>query len=477
MNRRIVKPFRALIIDDERSICDTLAGALSDEGWGALVARSGEEGLALYKSQPIQLVFLDVWMGGIDGIQVLQMMRDYKVGIPIVVMSGHGNIETAVRVTKLGAFDFLEKPLSLEKILPLLEYVENRAKRSAEEKPLSSLDGKYELVGVSKDIESIRRQIQVVAPRNSGVLITGENGTGKEVVAQNIHGQSLRAAQAFVAVNCAAIPEELIESELFGHTKGAFTNAIQNKRGKFELAHRGTLFLDEIGDMSLKTQAKVLRILQEQRFEPVGSSESLSVDVRVVAATNQNLKDAIREGRFREDLFYRLNVIPLHMTPLRERREDISVLVHYFLAKVSQELHEPIKRVSADAMAVLVGHSWPGNVRELRNLLERLCILLSGEEITRHALLDLAGDLFAAALPAAEVAQYMAPPAEGDGQGMSAKNTLREARDQFEKSFILSKLEEFEWNISKTAEAIGIERSNLHRKLRAYDIEPKKQKS
>ena len=475
MNRRVVKPFRALIVDDERSICDTLAGALSDEGWGTLIARNGEEGLAVYKSQPVNLVFLDVWMEGLDGIQVLQMMRDFKTGIPIVVMSGHGNIETAVRVTKLGAFDFLEKPLSLEKILPLLEYVENRAKRSLEEKPTSDSESKYELVGVSKEMEAIRRQIQVVAPRNSWVLITGENGTGKEVVARNIHWQSLRASQAFVAVNCAAIPEELIESELFGHTKGAFTNAIQNKRGKFELAHRGTLFLDEIGDMSLKTQAKVLRILQEQCFEPVGSSESVSVDVRVLAATNQNLKEAIREGRFREDLFYRLNVIPIHMSPLRERREDIPVLVHYFLGKVSQELHEPIKRVSEEAMTVLTGCAWPGNVRELRNLLERLCILLAGEEITRQTLVDLAADLFAGSLVEAD--SQGAPPLELDWYAHQGRTTLREARDQFEKSFILSKLDEFDWNISKTAEAIGIERSNLHRKLRAYDIEPKKQKS
>lgn len=475
MSRRVVKPFRALIIDDERSICDTLAGALSDEGWGTLIARSGEEGFALYKSQPVHLVFLDVWMEGLDGIQVLQMMRDYKTGIPIVIMSGHGSIETAVRVTKLGAFDFLEKPLSLEKILPLLEHVESRAKRSVEEKLTAGPDWKYELIGVSKDVDAIRRQIHVVAPRNSWVLLTGENGTGKEVVARNIHRQSLRAAQAFVAVNCAAIPEELIESELFGHTKGAFTNAIQSKRGKFELAHRGTLFLDEIGDMSLKTQAKVLRILQEQCFEPVGSSESISVDVRVVAATNQNLKEAIREGRFREDLFYRLNVIPIHMSPLRDRKEDIPVLVQYFLGKVAQELHETMKRVSHEAMAVLMGYAWPGNVRELRNLLERLCILLSGEEITRETLWDLAADLFSAESVVSDAAAYMAS-GELRGALSSSKTTLKEARDQFERSFILSKLEEFEWNISKTAEAIGIERSNLHRKLRAYDIEPKKQK-
>jgi len=467
MSRRTPKAFRALIVDDEPSICSTLAGALSDEGWESVVARNGEQGLALYKLHSVQLVFLDVWMDGLDGIQVLQRMRDLKTDTPIVIMSGHGNIEMAVRVTKLGAFDFLEKPLSLEKILPILEQLEKQEPSVDvwQSKKAMESGWKYELVGVSKSLQAIQKQIKVVAPRNSWVLLTGENGTGKEVVARNIHRQSLRSNQPFVAMNCAAIPEALIESELFGHTKGAFTHALQNKRGRFEMAHRGTLFLDEIADMSLSTQAKVLRVLQEQCFEPVGGTESVTVDVRVIAATNKNLKEEIAAGKFREDLFYRLNVIPLHMVPLRERREDIPVLIAYFLEKIAQNLREPVKRISQEALRALEAYPWPGNVRELRNLMERLCILVPESEVTMEILSELASD-------------FEGEPSEEKKEKIELESsaTLKRARDQFEKKFILEKLAAFEWNVSKTAEAIGLERSNLHRKMRAYGIELKKQK-
>lgn len=449
----------ALIVDDEYSICSTLAGIYSDEGWDSLTAVNGTKGLELFKKHPVDLVLLDVWMDGLDGIQTLQKMKELKDNVPIVIMSGHGNIETAVKATKLGAYDFLEKPLSLEKLLPLIKQVETR--RLSQDAP-SPRKNTYELIGESEEIAAIHRQIMKVAPRNSWVLITGENGTGKEVVAQNIHLQSSRADNAFVAVNCAAIPEELIESELFGHAKGAFTSAVAAKLGKFELAHQGTLFLDEIGDMSLKTQAKILRILQEQSFERLGDTQVISVDVRVIAATNKNLQAEIKKGNFREDLFYRLNVIPIHMPPLRERPEDVLPLADHFLTIMAHDLREEKKTLTDDAFALLRTYEWPGNVRELRNLIERLCILVPGSVITCE-----------------DLQKYIHMPDEHqrcDSSLVIDGATLKEARSNFEKQFIMEKLEEFNWNISKTAEEIGIERSNLHRKLRTYDIDSRRLK-
>lgn len=453
----------ALVVDDEPSICESLSGVLSDEGWRVDTAPSGTEGLRLFMNKYYDIVFLDVWMSGLDGIETLQRMKDHRREVPIVIMSGHGTIETAVRATKLGAYQFLEKPLSIEKIFPILNDV--LEKKSRENRSAQMLIEKYAMVGKSPSMEQIRKQIQVIGPRNSWVLITGENGTGKENLARNIHSASKRSTKAFVAVNCAAIPEELIESELFGFVKGAFTNAISDKRGKFELAHQGTLFLDEIGDMSLKTQAKILRILQEQSFERVGGQDTIHVDVRVIAATNKDLEAEITAGNFREDLFYRLNVIPLIVPPLRERGDDIEVLVDHFLGTIAHDLGEPQKTISKEALDGLKVHLWPGNIRELRNLCERLCILVPSSKIE---LSDLPESL----------RLNKSIPLGGNSQLKISSNakTLKEARDEFERSFILGKLEEYEWNVTKTADAIGVERSSLHRKLRAYQIDSQKLK-
>lgn len=454
----------ALIVDDETSICESLGGVLSDEGWLVKSCHSGESALKMFFAQKFDLVLLDVWMEGIDGIETLQKMRDKRVDVPIVIMSGHGTIETAVKATKLGALQFLEKPLSIEKLLPILESAKNA---TAVPSKLRADDlSRYKFIGESKLMKSIRRQIAVVSPRNSWVLITGENGTGKEVAARNIHISSKRKDKPFVAVNCAAIPEELIESELFGHSKGAFTNATSDKRGKFELANHGTLFLDEIGDMSLKTQAKILRILQEQQFERVGGHDTISVDVRVIAATNKDLEAEISSGAFREDLFYRLNVIPIEMPPLRKRRDDIPELIDYFLGLMATELGEVKKKVSAATIEQLTNYDWPGNVREMRNVIERICIFVENTVVEpadlppfRQKKVDLETDTS----ETHDMAQY---------QGLQ----LKKAREQFEKQFILLRLEENEWNVSKTADIIGIERSNLHRKLRTYNIDPKQLK-
>jgi two-component system nitrogen regulation response regulator NtrX len=395
-------------------------------------------------------------MPGMDGIETLQKMRQVNPTTPIVIMSGHGTIETAVRATKLGAFDYLEKPLSLDKLIPLLDHARQIRLQHDEKSRHSSVP---EMIGNSPLISQIKRQINMVAPRNAWILITGENGTGKEVVARHIHEKSSRATKPFVAVNCAAIPEELIESELFGHTKGAFTNAISQKKGKFELAHQGTLFLDEIGDMSLRTQAKILRILQEQAFERVGSTETLTVDVRVIAATNKDLKEEKKHGQFREDLYYRLNVVPFHLPPLRERGDDIFDLAQHFLMKMAHELGEKQKTLSPEAQKVMREYPWPGNIRELKNLLERVCIMSDAEVIEADFLRDLLGS------------------SEKTGDPLSqeflAASTLKQAKTDFERAYILGKLEENQWNITKTADAIGLERSNLHRKMKLYGIEPK----
>lgn len=453
----------ALIVDDEVSICTTLSGVLEDEGWRTISAHSGREGITKLALDAPDIVLLDVWMPGMDGIETLQKMKEFNDEVPIVIMSGHATIETAVKATKFGAFDFLEKPLSLEKLLPMMAHAkEIRAIRTQR---VDGKDASITLIGTSSVIDSIRKQIAVVAPRNSWILITGENGSGKEIVARNIHAHSSRRAKPFVAVNCAAIPEELIESELFGHEKGAFTNAIALKRGKFELADQGTLFLDEIADMSLKTQAKILRILQEQKFERVGGDETISVDVRVIAATNKNLSDEIKAGRFREDLFYRLNVIPFHMPRLSDRKEDISLFVDYFASQMAEELGEPKKLFSPDAMELMREYSWPGNVREIKNMVERLCILVPEPTIKVEDL----PEVITGKMP------FYQSPALVNGT-LSQQASLKQAKSDFERSFILDRLEENDWNVSKTADAIGIERSNLHRKIKSYQIDTKKLK-
>ena len=453
----------ALIIDDEEAICTALAGVLEDEGWRVVSAHSGRQGIVEYKASVPDMVFLDVWMPGMDGIETLQALKDIREDTPVVIMSGHATIETAVRATKLGAFHFLEKPLSLDKILPMIEHAQAMRKRK-----LGGDDGaltRHDLIGESTAIQQIQKQIKIVAPRNAWVLITGENGTGKEVVAMNIHAQSSRAARPFIAVNCAAIPEELIESELFGHVKGAFTGATSIQRGKFELAHQGTLFLDEIGDMSLKTQAKILRVLQEQEFERLGDDATIHVDVRVIAATNKDLPKAISSGVFREDLFYRLNVIPFTLPPLREREQDVIMLAEHFLEQMAIQLREEKKELSPEATQAFLTWPWPGNVREVRNLIERISILVPHKTIQFEDLPE--------AFQAARAVK--AVPVMGTPSAILAA-TLKEAKSDFEKTFILDKLQEFGWNVTKTAEAIGIERSNLHRKLRTYNIDPKRLK-
>jgi two-component system, NtrC family, nitrogen regulation response regulator NtrX len=444
-----------LIVDDERNIRSSLEGILKDEGYQVRSVGSGEELLKQVAQTLPDLVILDVWLPGIDGLQALEELRRLSSELPVIMISGHSTVETAVRATKLGAYDFIEKPLSLEKtILTVRNGLEHRRLSQENLALRERLQTRYDIVGESPAIQALRAQIQAAAPSHGRVLIRGESGTGKELVARAIHAQSLRAERPFVEVNCAAIPDELIESELFGHERGAFTGATTKRRGKFELADGGTIFLDEVGDMSLKTQAKVLRVLQEQTFERVGGGDTLTVDVRVIAASNKNLEEEIGKGTFREDLFYRLNVIPFEVPPLRQRPEDIPLLAAHFLRLFSQEYGKRQKTLSAAALALLTQSAWPGNVRELRNVMERMVIMVHQDVIE-------ADDL--------EPSLRFSPPPEPTEE---ADGTLREAREAFEKQFILRRLAEAHWNVTRAADRLGIERSNLHRKMRAYGIEP-----
>jgi two-component system, NtrC family, nitrogen regulation response regulator NtrX len=449
-----------LVVDDEKSIRDSLHGILADEGFRPIFAKDGEEGVAMVREENPDLVLLDIWMPGMDGLEALRRIREISPDKMVIMMSGHGTIETAVKATKLGAYDFIEKPLSLEKVLLCLQNASRIADLMEENRALKQELGQgIEMIGESRAIRQLQRQIAIAAPTSGWVLISGENGTGKELVARAIHQQSQRRERAFVEVNCAAIPDDLIESELFGHEKGSFTGAVALRKGKFDLAHQGTLFLDEIGDMSLKTQAKVLRILQERKFERVGGHRTIEVDVRVIAATNKDLEDEIRKGNFREDLFYRLNVLPFHVPTLRERRDDIPRLAAHYLELFCRKEGREAKSFSAEAEEALLGYDWPGNVRELKNIIERLVIMVADSVIElRH-------------LPTAihRKRQLVKLPI-----GAVETATFREAKEEFEKDFILQKLEENDWNISKTAEAIDIERSNLHRKIKSFGIELKK---
>lgn len=454
-----------LIVDDEEGIRESLQGILEDEGFRVIFAENGEQGLAQVKEESPDLVLLDIWMPGIDGVEVLRRIRDAYPEQLVIMMSGHGTIETAVKATKFGAFDFIEKPLSLEKLLVAIANALKVHQLVEENRSLKAKIAKeHEMIGTSPVICQLKEQIAMAAPSSSWILITGENGTGKELVARAIHNQSQRRDKPFVEVNCAAIPEDLIESELFGHEKGAFTGATSLRKGKFDQANEGTLFLDEIGDMSLKTQAKVLRILQERKFERVGGNRTIEVDVRVVAATNKDLEEEITAGRFREDLFYRLNVIPFHVPPLRERQADIPMLADHFLAFFCSKESRERKALSPDAMNALSRYSWPGNVRELKNVIERLAIMTPARVIEAH---HLPGTITGVqdAVPG-----RLSPSGGLTDEGLS----YREAREVFEKEFLLQKLLENDWNISRTAEAIDIERSNLHRKIKAFGIELKK---
>jgi two-component system nitrogen regulation response regulator NtrX len=450
-----------LVVDDEAGVRASLAGILGDEGYSVSSVESGEAALAALEGRRFDLVLLDVWLPGADGLSVLRRIRERDPELPVVVISGHGTIETAVKAVRLGAQDFVEKPLSLEKtVLAVRNALRQRRLESEVRELKQRLDSRYVMVGESPAMRRLRAEIAQAAPSNGRALIFGENGTGKELVARAIHAESRRAAAPFVEVNCAAIPEELIESELFGHTRGAFTGALAARKGKFELADGGTLFLDEIADMSLKTQAKVLRALQEQRIEPVGGAGSVEVDVRVIAATNKDLETEIRDGRFREDLYFRLNVIPFHVPPLRDRREDIPLLARHFMQALSAEHGRRPREVAPEALSVLSRLAWPGNVRELRNILERLVIMTPGDVIeVRHLPASLVESLPAGAPEAGQLAA--AAPEDG---------TLADAREEFERRYILRRYHECGGNMSRTAEALGVERSNLYRKMKAYGL-------
>lgn len=451
-----------LIVDDEESICQSLGGVLADDGYEILTAGSGEEALKVVEEEMLSLVLLDIWLPGIDGIETLKIIKSEHPQLRVVMMSGHGTIETAVKATKLGAFDFIEKPLSLEKVLLIVKHALDITQLEEENVLLKQkVTHEYELTGNSDSIAELKETISLVAPTNAWILIMGENGTGKELVARSIHRQSKRVHKPFVEVNCAAIPEELIESELFGHEKGSFTGATEKKRGKFDLAHEGTIFLDEVADMSLKAQAKVLRILQEKKYERVGGTKLIATDVRVLAATNKDLEKEMEEGRFRQDLFYRLNVIPLRVPPLRDRKEDTPLLVKRFLKDFSLKEGEVEKTITGEALAILMRHGWPGNVRELKNIVERLIIMKVGNVIE-------ADDI----PPFMKKEQTPEPEIVEDAMG-----SLREAKIAFEKQYIAGKLKEYDGNVSRTAEAIGLERSNLHRKIRAYGLDVKNEEA
>src|SRR5688500_15480074 len=405
-----------LIVDDEPGVRSALGGVLRDEGYEVDAVDSGEACLDRLARQTYDVVVLDVWLPGMDGLATLARMRERQIDVQVVIISGHGNIESAVRAIKMGAFDFVEKPLTLEKTVLVVRNALRQRTLEAENRALrAKVDAQHTMVGESYAMVKLREQVAMAAPTNGRVLIFGENGTGKELVARNIHQLSRRRTAPFVEVNCAAIPEDLIESELFGHVRGAFTGAVADRRGKFEAAHGGTIFLDEIADMSLKTQAKVLRVLQEQVMEAVGGSTRIRVDARVLAATNKDLTAEMRAGRFREDLYFRLNVVPIFVPPLRDRQEDIPILADHFMAMLAREYGRRPKTFEADAVIALQQYAWPGNVRELRNVVERLMIMVPGDRISSRDLSFLEQTLAHGTEPAPHVAAA-APLQEGRDQ-------------------------------------------------------------
>src|SRR3954463_9060257 len=430
-----------MVVDDEAGVRSSLVGILGDEGYAVEAVESGEAALSALENRRYDLLLLDVWMPGMDGLEVLARVRTLDPEVPVVVISGHGSIETAVKAVRMGAQDFVEKPLALEKTLLVVKNALRQRKLEAENRALKEqVEHRWVMVGESAAIHALRADIAQAAPSNGRVLIYGENGTGKELVARNIHHLSRRRTGPFVEVNCAAIPEELIESELFGHVRGAFTGAVADRRGKFELAHGGTIFLDEIGDMSLKTQAKVLRVLQEQVMEPVGGSNRIRVDVRGLAATNKDLTAEIRAGNFREDLYFRLNVVPMFVPSLRERQDDVPLLADHFMAMLAREYGRRVKTFDAPAVAALKQYSWPGNVRELRNVVERLIIMVPGDVITARDL------------------SFLDSSVVGPSQleKIAPLTTLHDARDRFERDYILRALAANDGNMSRTAEALGV---------------------
>jgi two-component system nitrogen regulation response regulator NtrX len=456
---------KILVVDDEESILQSVTDILEDEGFDVQTSPDGETSLEIMGEDLPDLVLLDIWMPGMDGLEVLKRIKADWPFIPAVIMSGHGTIETAVKATRLGAYDFIEKPLSYEHLLLAIQNALKYHDLREQNVFLRQKTGeRRELIGESHAMRALKEQIAIVAPTDAWILIQGENGTGKELVAQTIHRMSKRNRKPLIEVNCAAIPEELIESELFGHEKGAFTGATTMKKGKFDLANEGTLFLDEITDMSLKTQAKILRILQEQRFERVGGSKTITIDVRIMAATNKDLEKEIRKGHFREDLYYRLNVIPIEVLPLRERKDDIFLLTEGFLSEFSgNTAHGPKKRANQEVIEAFMAYDWPGNVRELRNMIERLVILTKGPEIT----IDDLPPSFRQGLGAATEAQNSFSIS---GPAWLSCRDFREAKALFEQEYLGKKLAEHQGNIKKTAQAIGIERRHLHRKIKALGL-------
>ncbi len=448
-----------LVVDDEPGVRSSLSGVLRDEGFEVDAAASGEECLERAARATFDVIVLDVWLPGVDGLMTLQRLRERKVDSQVVMISGHGNIESAVRAIKMGAFDFVEKPLSLEKTVLVVRNALRQRDLEAENRALRArVDRQHVMVGESSAMRQLREQVEIAAPTNGRVLIYGENGTGKELVARTVHQFSRRRNGPFVEVNCAAIPEELIESELFGHMKGAFTGAVADKPGRFEQANTGTIFLDEIGDMSLKTQAKVLRVLQEQVMERVGGTQRIRVDVRVLAATNKELSAEIRSGRFREDLYFRLNVIPIFVPSLRDRQDDIPLLADHFMALMAAEHGRRPRRLAPEAVARLQHYPWPGNVRELRNVIERLMIMVPGDTITAQDLAFLGHD---------EVRAPVEP--------VDPSIPLADARERFEREYIRQALAAQHGNISRTADVLGVERSNLYKKMKAFGIAPSRE--
>jgi two-component system nitrogen regulation response regulator NtrX len=446
-----------LIVDDEPGIRDTLRGVLRDEDFSVDTVASGEACLTAVEKKSYGCILLDIWLGkGIDGLETLKRLRESGNDSAVVMISGHGNIETAVKSTKLGAFDFIEKPLSLEKtVVTVKNAIRQRELERSNRQMREELTERYAMVGESVAMRALRKQIAIVAPSDGRVLISGESGTGKELVARAIHAQSKRASSPFVEINSAAIPEDLVESELFGHAKGAFSGAVTAKKGKFELADGATIFLDEIGDMSPRVQAKMLRVLEEQRFEPVGSNTPVTVDVRVISATNKPLQDLIENGNFRPDLFYRLNVIPFQVPPLRERLEDVPLLVEHFSQRFSRDYGRKLKVFTDDAIARLQEHQWFGNVRELKNTIERVVIMSTKTKVGAS---DLPEFVTADEKPASS---FRFP-------------SFKAATDAYHREFILHKLAEFGGNVSKAAEEMGVDRSHLYRRMRNLGIDGEK---
>ncbi len=452
-----------LIIDDEESVRNSLAGVMKDEGYDVVLAVSGREALdLLHEAQP-SVALLDIAMPGMDGIETLRRLKEIRPELPVVMITGHGTIEIAVKTTKMGAYDFIVKPPELQHLILVVRHAIDESRLREENESLKKrIERRCQIVGESEKIQTLKRQISVAGPTNGWVLVHGESGTGKELVARAIHGASKRAGGPFIEVNCAAIPQDLIESELFGHEKGSFTGATGTKRGKFELAHNGSIFLDEIGDMSTATQAKVLRVLEGQDFQRVGGTKTLKSDMRVIAASNKNLADEIKKGAFRDDLYYRLNVIPLDVPPLRERSDDVGLLVRHFLNEFSAEYGQKPKKIEDDALALFSHYSWPGNVRELRNIIERLIIMVPGPVLTVR-------DIPPPLNPA--LRENVTEKPNGGRAAGHHHASLKAARAEFEREFITRKLREYDGNVSKTADAIGVERSNLHRKIKTLGIE------